>query len=412
MSLSKTERSPMNISGGWFMKTKKIFRIYFIAVAVLSLCIVSSSFAFEGNRNFHVKVMTRNMYPGADPAVIAIANESNFEQVVGGMITSIFESRPEDRAALLAAEIARTKPDLIALQEATTWKIDMVDPPVEINQLDLLMKSLRMYGQHYRIAAIQKLTDVVLPGVLSYTDHDVILVRSDVHANQLRVLRSEAHRYGALMEFPVEIPGMEGSIQVVRGWIAADIQMGNSRFKFVNTHLESPIPGVPETKYLQELQAAQLMEDLDEAKLPIILVGDFNSDAEHTNNYPSDNTGSYDDIVASGFIDAWDELRPKNPGYTWSLFPVDGIAFEPFERIDLIFSNGPKPISVMRTGMEPVDGLYTSDHAGVVAVFDLADHQPSHHRSNRIYRDFPEYFGFQFPADQLRHLRPSDFRRH
>jgi endonuclease/exonuclease/phosphatase family metal-dependent hydrolase len=212
------------------------------------------------------------------------------------------------------------------------------------------------------------------------------------------------------MEFPV----LGGSIQVLRGWIAVDVQIHGSRFKFVNTHLESPLSGdyMAATQYLQTLQAAQLMEDLDEAKLPVILAGDFNSDAEHTNNYPSDNTESYNYIVAAGFSDAWDELRPNNPGYTWSLFPVPGINFEPFERIDLIFSNGPKAISIMRTGVDPVHGLYASDHAGVVAVFDLADHQPSRHGRNRIYRNSPEYFGFHLPANQIQNFRLSNFRRH
>lgn len=388
------------------MKTKRTFRMYLIAVAVFSICFVFTSLASAGDQNLQVKVMTRNMYPGADPAVIAIADESNVVDVVIGMVDSIVQSRIPDRAALLAAEIAKTKPDLVALQEATTWKIEMASPTVEINQLDLLMKALKRLGQHYKIAAIQKLTDVELPGLMSYTDSDVILVRADLPHNQLHVLRSEAHLYEALMEFPV----MGGYIQVLRGWIAADVQMHGSRFKFVNTHLESPFS--VDYIFLQELQAAQLMEDLDDAKLPVILAGDFNSDAEHTNNYPSDNTGSYDYIVASGFSDAWDELRPNNPGYTWSLFPVSGITFEPFERIDLIFSNGPKAISIMRTGVDPVHGLYASDHAGVVAVFDLADQHPSHHGRNQVYRNNPEYFGFHLPANQIQNFRLSNFRRH
>jgi endonuclease/exonuclease/phosphatase family metal-dependent hydrolase len=390
------------------MKTKRAFRMYFITVAVFSICFLFTSLASAGNQNLQVKVMTRNMYPGADPAVIATADETTVVDVVSGIVESIFQSRIPDRAALLAAEIARTKPDLVALQEATTWKIEMGSPAIEINQLDLLMKALKRVGEHYKIAAIQKLTDVELSGLISYTDHDVILVRSDCTFNQMHVLRSETHLYEALMEFPA----LGGSIKVLRGWIATDIQIHGSRFKFVNTHLESPLPDVPDTKYMQELQAAQLMEDLDDVKLPVILAGDFNSDAEHTNNYPSDNTDSYNYILASGFNDAWDELRPNNPGYTWSLFPVSGIDFEPFERIDLIFSNGPKAISIMRTGVDPVRGLYASDHAGVVAVFDLANQHPSHHGRTQVFRNNPEYFGFQLPAHQLKNWLPSDFRRH
>jgi endonuclease/exonuclease/phosphatase family metal-dependent hydrolase len=392
------------------MKIRRAFSSYFLVFAVVSISFAFASPAWAENRDLGIKVMTRNMYPGADLAVIAAADESNIVEVVGGVVESIIQSNIPDRAVLLAAEIARTKPDLVALQEATTWKIEMLSPAVELNQLDLLMKALRRLGQHYKIAAIQKLTDVELPGLIRYTDSDVILVRADLPPNRLNVLRSETHLYEALMEFPV----MGGSIQVLRGWIAVDVNISDSRFKFVNTHLESPIPGdyLAGTQYLQERQAAQLIEDLDGVKIPIILAGDFNSDAEHTNNYPSDNTNSYDYIVASGFHDAWDELRPNNPGFTWPLLPVPEINFEPFERIDLIFSNGPKAISIMRTGVDPVLGLYASDHAGVVAVFDLANHHPFRHGQKQAYQNHPEQIGFHLPANQLKNLWLHGFRRH
>jgi endonuclease/exonuclease/phosphatase family metal-dependent hydrolase len=411
MISSETESSDKHIPGGYFMKIRRAFSLYFLVVTVFSICFAFASPASAENRDLRIKVMTRNMYPGADLAVIAAADESNLVEIVGGVVESIIQSNIPDRAELLAAEIARTNPDLVALQEATTWKIEMMSPTVELNQLNLLMNALKTFGRHYKIAAIQKLTEVELPGLIRYTDSDVILVRADLPPNQLRVLRSESHLYEALMEFPV----MGGTIQVLRGWIAADVKIRDSRFKFVNTHLESPLPDpdyIDATKYLQELQAAQLIEDLDGAKIPIILAGDFNSDAEHTNNYPSDNTNSYDYIVASGFHDAWDELRPNNPGFTWSLFPVPEINFEPFERIDLIFSNGPKAISIMRTGVDPVRGLYASDHAGVVAVFDLANHHPSHHGKKPVYQKNPEQIGFQMPANQLKKLWLRGFRRH
>jgi endonuclease/exonuclease/phosphatase family metal-dependent hydrolase len=264
-----------------------------------------------------------------------------------------------------------------------------------------------MFGQHYKVAAAQKLTDVSLPGVISYTDNNVILVRSDLPPNRLLVSRPEAHNYEALMSFPV--PFQEEPVTVYRGWISVNVNFHGDRFKFVNTHLEAPLPGIDATKDLQVAQAMQLMEELDDAKLPVIMAGDFNSDAEHTNNYPSDNTYSYDYIVGAGFSDAWNELRPNNPGFTWSLYPVPGINFEPFERIDLIFSNGPEPDSIVRTGLDEVNGLFASDHAGVAAVFDMTKQRHPRHD----YRTYPtEYFGCHVPADLLRNLHRSGFRRH
>jgi hypothetical protein len=87
--------------------------------------------------------------------------------------------------------------------------------------------------------------------------------------------------------------------------------------------------------------------------------------------------------VDAGYVDAWHELFPSNPGYTWPLLAEGlppGQEVIPIERIDLIFSKGPEAIWMARTGMEPgMDGLYTSDHVGVVAVFQILNHCAGHH---------------------------------
>ena len=72
-------------------------------------------------------------------------------------------------------------------------------------------------------------------------------------------------------------------------------------------------------------------------------------------------------------------MRPAEIGYTWPLFLEDQLAgIDPAlfaERIDLLFSRGPKPISIEQTGLTADQtGLYASDHAGVVATFDLDRH--------------------------------------
>jgi len=363
------------------MRIRRVFgNVIVVAVAVFSVLFASISPASAENRELTVKVMTRNMYPGAELAVIAAAsNEMEFEEAVQSTIESVIQSRIPERAARLAAEIAETKPDVVALQEATIWKIESESGSIVLDQLALLLHSLRAAGQHYKVGVIQKLTDVQLPGVLTYTDHDAILVRSDLPAGQLNVLGTEAHIYEALMSFPV----LDSEIQVLRGWVAMDLKIRGARFKFVNTHLEAPLAGLPETAELQFAQAAQLVDDLQGTNLPVILAGDFNSDAEVTKYYPPDATLSYEHIVDAGYVDAWHELFPSNPGYTWPLLAEGlppGQEVIPIERIDLIFSKGPEAIWMARTGMEPgMDGLYTSDHVGVVAVFQILNHCAGHH---------------------------------
>jgi hypothetical protein len=90
------------------------------------------------------------------------------------------------------------------------------------------------------------------------------------------------------------------------------MKANGAQFKFVATHLESPLPNpydlagdyiIP--KSLQEAQADELMSVLKKSRFPVILAGDFNSDAAPTHIYPPDVTLSYSEILAAGFSDAW-----------------------------------------------------------------------------------------------------------
>jgi endonuclease/exonuclease/phosphatase family metal-dependent hydrolase len=348
------------------MKIRKVF----IVVAAFVMCLALISNASAQHREVTLKVMTRNMDAGTDLNYVAAATAGNFEAAVVNTVLEVVNSKIPERATLLAAEIAQAQPDLIALQEVTTWKIEG-QFPVHYNQLRLLMESLRALGQNYRVAVVQELTNIQIPGVVTFIDHNAILVRSELMPN---LLGFEAHKYENSMIFPTPA----GNVEVLGGWMAAEIKIGNSRFKFVNTHLESANQAIPETFLLQLSQAKQLVEDLKGVNLPIILAGDFNSDAEPTKLYPSDATASYGYISRSGYIDAWERLHRRDHGYTWPLFGEDfmaGMTVEPLERIDLIFSNGPKALSITRTGMEPVEHLYASDHAGVVAEFSLRSYR-------------------------------------
>jgi endonuclease/exonuclease/phosphatase family metal-dependent hydrolase len=373
------------------------------------MCFLLVSPLLAENHNSTVKVMTRNMNAGADLAIFAaLSDDFTFEDAVEITINSIYASDIPNRAAAIAAEIAETKPDLVGIQEATTWIIRTPSgDETTINQLDLLMNALMESGQHYRKALVQDLTSIDM-GVLAFADHDVILVRADLPPGQLKILDRECHIYDTRLGFEV----MGVAIDVLRGWMAVDVHLRGYRFKFVNTHLEAPF-GDDYTKGVQVSQADQLLEDLSDANLPVILAGDFNSDAEDTHYYFPDVTESYRHILASGFKDAWDELRLWNPGYTWSLLDDIGAGVMPFERIDLIFSDEFKAKSVFRTGLEPLNDLYASDHAGVVAVFDLANPIPRHHGRIPGYgRNPAPHYWYQVPGSLVKYYSLFGFRRH
>jgi endonuclease/exonuclease/phosphatase family metal-dependent hydrolase len=359
------------------MKFRKLFGVMAVAAFMIS-CFCLSPVLAE-NSNYNIRVMTQNMNPGADIAAVAFADDPI--AAISDTITSIFESRIPDRAAIVAEEIAQNKPDLVALQEATRWMISTQSNGIMVlDQLEQLLLKLKAKGQHYKVVAAHELTSLDInpanfgidPATIdlqeiSYTDRDVVLVRSDLHPGQLKVLGSEIHEYDTIMEFPA----FGTMIPVLRGWISVDMKANGSRFKFVTTHLESPVDDA--YKPIQVAQADQLMAELNKSNFPVILAGDFNSDAEPTHYYDLDSTDSYNHIVMAGFSDAWDVLHPdpEDFGYTWPI-AMDSINPEtPIERIDLVFSNGPQPISIKMIGVNPVDDLFASDHAGIVAEFNL-----------------------------------------
>jgi endonuclease/exonuclease/phosphatase family metal-dependent hydrolase len=384
------------------MRIRRAFSfLCIIAVAVISVSFVFASPAPAKNQDYDVKVMTRNMDAGTDFNLVAVASAETAEAAIMLTISEVVASNIPERAARLAAEIAETKPDIIGLQEVTTWDIPILS--IKLDQLDLLMKSLRAQGQHYRLAAIQELTRIEIPDVVTFIDHNVILVRS----GQLNVRGSESHIYEQEMYFPLP----DGSVVPFKGgWLTVDVKLRDSSFKFVTTHLESAVSGVSDTFTWQVNQANELLANLKKSHLPVILAGDFNSDAERTDNYPSDMTDSYATILGAGFDDAWEELKQADLGFTWPLFGEDlmaGQPIEPLERIDLIFSNGLEADFIERTGVIADEtGLYASDHAGVVAVFDLMKYHP---RKHNFFSKFPL---FHQPLSQTTNSWLSSYHRH
>jgi endonuclease/exonuclease/phosphatase family metal-dependent hydrolase len=344
-----------------------------IAVVTFLLCVSFVSTTSAESEKLTVRVMTRNMDAGTD--FIYFMDDMSLEDALYATIQEVIESKIPERAALLAHEIAMNKPDLVALQEVTTWKFASESGTIELNQLNWLMTALEQEdgAPHYRVAVVQQLAEIPVPGVASFADYDAILVRTDLPPGQLDVIGTETHMYNDIQYFP--LPDFD-PIPLFRGWIGADIKIRGARFKFANTHLESF--NYPDA-YPQLNQAEQLVADLQDTSLPIILAGDFNSAAPPA-QYPPDATPSYAYIANHGFIDAWSSLRPKaDYGFTWPLFWEDSIPGPtgPIERIDLIFSMGPKALWIKNTGFDSLDGLYASDHLGVVADFKLENHPPA-----------------------------------
>ncbi len=343
-----------------------------LGVIIFVLVLVSSGALTATAQNVaSISIMTQNMDAGTD---LGFALALGAPTGVDLTLAEIQASNIPMRADLLAGKIAAEQPHLLALQEATLWRIGPTPETatqILYDQLELLLSGLASRGVPYEVVAINRLTDLALlgtNGALRYTDRDALLVRSDLRTPEFNISDTHTHIYEAALAF-------QGLI-VVQGWISADVHVGNSQFRLVVTHLESPVPGVPAATEMQVAQANELIQSLHNLTIPVVLCGDFNSDANFGNG--PDATPSVGLIEAAGYEDTWGIANPRDPGATWPLFLEDQAHPKffrrsvPFERIDLFFSKGIQATSAKQILAPSPPGTmppYGSDHTGVIATF-------------------------------------------
>ncbi len=348
-------------------KTMMVLGVIFFGLVLFS----SGALTAAAQNAPGVTIMTQNMDAGTDLSFVVAFG---VPEGVDFTLAEIQASRIPERADLLAAKIAVQQPHLVALQEATLWRIGPTPETatqILYDQLELLLSALASRGVAYEVVAINRLTDLALPGTngaLRYTDRDALLVRSDLRAPAFHLSDVHANIFDAAFNF-------QGLI-LVQGWISASVHMGNNHFRVVTTHLESPVPGIPEATEVQVAQANELIQSLRNLTIPVVVCGDFNSDANFGNG--PDATPSVALIEEAGYADTWRIANPGDPGATWPLFledqaPPDFFApFDPFERIDLFFLKDMDVVSAKRILAPAPPGTmppYGSDHAGVIATF-------------------------------------------
>ena len=368
---------------------KKVLGIFFGLAVVLA---VWPGLAAASDQHANVKIMTQNMDDGTDQTYIIAAITGQLPVPVESAVDLTFlelqASNFEGRAKALARQIAEEKPDLVALQEVALWRFGpTAETATEVlyDHLDLLLSALRKLRVPYDVAAVNSLSDLALQGdqiggALRYTDRNAVLIRSDLRPPRFRISNVHARTFDAAFPF--------AGLMITAGWISADVRMGNERFRFVTTHLESAIPGVPEATDVQVAQAQELIDALADTRIPVVICGDFNSDANH-GGFAND-TPTVDLIERAGYAETWPRThRKRDLGLTWPLFledqfPGGGLpppffaASKPLERIDLFFSKGMDIVS-SELVIAPAPGSFHppsfktppfgSDHAGVIAVF-------------------------------------------
>ena len=195
-------------------------------------------------------VMTYNVYVGAPPdELLKVMSPADAPPKVAEFYRNYLASDFPVRAAAIAKIIKRTEPDIIGLQEISlVRKQDPSDAQtapgpnatdVEQNFLDVFMMKLKDEGLDYKEAGKVETFDLEMPmptgaeGLVDIrlTDHDVILVRSDIAVSNVTTAKYKT-------ELPVETTGT----QVPRGYVAVDATVGGVKYHVVNTHLEHFVP--------------------------------------------------------------------------------------------------------------------------------------------------------------------------
>ena len=225
----------------------------------------------EASRNRELTVMTQNLYLGSSlqPAIEADTAGEFVAAVATIYGTAVFTNFPA-RAQVIADEIAAQKPDLIGLQEVSTWTatpLHVGPTPPSFDFLVILQEALAARGLSYEVAAVSENASIgpaplVAPDfgcnppspttgafdcVVSLSDRDVILVNTTTPA--LHWSGAQSGRYEE--QATLDIPG-PGEESFDRGWASIEVSYRGRDFKFVNTHLE-----VEDFEAVQEAQAAR-----------------------------------------------------------------------------------------------------------------------------------------------------------
>jgi len=359
-----------------------------IATILLTLTILTSAAGAQepsDTRKRGIDVATVNLYVGTDfGPVLALDPTTDPDFVskllagVAAIYSRIHQSKFETRADALAREIVKRGPDLVALQEVTLLRRQrhgdfFSGNPVQATGPDLdylatLLEALERNGGHYVVVSEIQEVDVELPlltesGELDdvrLTDRDVILARTDLPPGHLRTFNEQSGNFSVLLPLPLGVP-------VLRGWCSIDVQVRGRQFRFINTHLEDRFP-VPD---FQLAQAYELWKGPASTSLPVILAGDFNSDAN--GNYSPE---TYALLTAqAGLRDLWGEVGGQSPGLTWghdSLLQDPKVLFD--FRLDWVLFRGhfePSDAVVVDSMIGTSAPLWFSDHAAVFGTFAI-----------------------------------------
>ncbi|HWC33939.1 MAG TPA: endonuclease/exonuclease/phosphatase family protein [Mycobacteriales bacterium] len=326
----------------------------------------------------HIKVMTRNLYLGADLTPLLSAADPLAGIV--SIVSKVEASKPDVRMGMVAHEIEAAKPDLVALQEVANWQIPgkspldgttQVVPAASYNFLTMLQNDLAAAGSPYRVVVSETNFNSAtqLPAGLAllatYSDRDVILARKSAPTSLLKVTATHAAHYTHQLTIPLSTLGV--TVNFTRGYEWADLVTKGTAWRLVNTHPEAYTPaqlGMPGAD-VNGPEAKELATALKSYKKPLVIAGDLNSAKGETDR------PAYTVFTKAGFSDTWLKLgHPDNAFTCCHNETLSGGALT--SRIDHVLTRGAVAATkASHVGVAPESSTapkWASDHAGVLTT--------------------------------------------
>lgn len=310
-------------------------------------------------------VATYNVYLGADLALLFGARSidelgERAELVQGQLAATDFAQR----ARAVARVVVREGVDVLGVQEVTRWGSAPVlpdgslgtDEPVE-DFLPLLLAAFEAEGAPYDVHAVNENFAGGLPvgdRWLSIVGANVVLVR---RGGAFIVTGEDTGTFAMRLDMPTGIPGV--TFPILRSWGAVDGTVAGRSVRFVVTHTEAYDAGP------RDAQRDELVAAIGDPGYPVVVVGDFNARP---------------DVVGmpAPYVDAWTAAgNDPAAGHTCGQGAVlDNAESTLDERIDYVFARDLAVRACHVVGDRPEDrttpdGLWPSDHAGVVARLEF-----------------------------------------
>jgi endonuclease/exonuclease/phosphatase family metal-dependent hydrolase len=372
------EESSMNIRNHALNKT----RICFLVLLTMAIAVPvagqnrPSEPKLQGEGT--LKVMTFNTDVGTNYDGMLDRDLTKFKQAATLMVEAVRASDPAERAEAIARQIAATKPHLVSLQEVATLSTGTVKSnlTVEFDYQQLLLQALSAQGLQYVPVASYTTWDAIVPTTSGYargTWTVVILSRADLAPEDFSFANSQggtwtatftAHLYAldSNPDCPVALRA-DGTCRMPwrRGWASTDVVYRGKRFRFIGAHLDSSSP------LLEIPQGMELLNGPANTTLPVIVAADLNCDCSNTADPTYPTCVNFNNL---GFADSWIAANPSVVGYTKYL-PLANM------RSDYVMVRGGFAVqAAVIVGNQAEDmtssGLWSSDHAGVIARLQIA----------------------------------------